>query len=111
MRRSSAIWAPRLPFSCAVCSLYDTDFLQQLVLDAGFYKVKSHTATKKLRLPPPATFLWQYLLSTPVAAVVAQMTEKTRAALEHAVLERWVSFVEGDGINLDVNIMTVVAEK
>ena len=57
-------------------------------MDAGFNDVDVWSAPVALRLPPPADFLWQYVYSTPLAALMAQVDEQRREALEQDFFER-----------------------
>jgi ubiquinone/menaquinone biosynthesis C-methylase UbiE len=69
-------------FVSRVFSLYDTAELQNLISSAGFRDVSAQSDVKQLRLPAPNEFLWQYLQSTPLAAVVAQVNDECRDSLE-----------------------------
>ena len=44
--------------------------------------------TKKLRLGPPAEFLWQYVRSTPLSGVCAELDAAGRAQIEREVVGR-----------------------
>jgi len=72
-----------------VFSLHDTGEVGDLLRGAGFRDVDVQASTKQLRLPPLGEFLWQYIYSTPLAAVVQEADEGTRAALEEDVLGSW----------------------
>jgi ubiquinone/menaquinone biosynthesis C-methylase UbiE len=90
-----------------VFSLHDADELGKLMADAGFVDVLIHKATTTLRLPAPEDFLWQYIHSTPLAGLVAQATEKQRAALRDDVVTRWREFAADGGLDVTVPITTV----
>jgi ubiquinone/menaquinone biosynthesis C-methylase UbiE len=94
-----------------VFSLHDTTELQTLVSGAGFRNASTRAETKPLRLPPPREFLWQYVRSTPLAAVVAQADDECRASLERDVVGRWQEFVEGSGITFQVRVVVATAQK
>jgi ubiquinone/menaquinone biosynthesis C-methylase UbiE len=79
-----------------VFSLADTAEIEGLLRDAGFDDTRADTWTTELRLPPPKSFLWQYIESTPLAAVVARADDTARAGLEQDVLAQWQRF-EADG--------------
>lgn len=63
---------------------------------ADFRDTAVQTDLKLLTLPPPKEFLWQYVYSTPLARMVANVDEKARTALERDVIEEWQDF-EADG--------------
>lgn len=83
-------------FVQAVFSLHDADELRALATDAGFTDVEIRSGPVPLRLPPPAEFLWQYIHSTPMAAVVATLDEPSREAMERDFVERLRALM-GDG--------------
>ncbi|NIU11957.1 MAG: hypothetical protein GWN81_24615, partial [Phycisphaerae bacterium] len=68
-----------------VFSLHNTDEIQQLLKEAGFDDIEIQANTKMLYLPTPKEFLWQYVYSTPLAAVVSEADERSRIALENEV--------------------------
>ncbi|MGE3525255.1 MAG: hypothetical protein AB7I33_04965, partial [Gemmatimonadales bacterium] len=96
-------------FVTQVFSLHDTAEVQNLVARAGFHDVVVQADTRLLHLPAPAEFLWQYVQSTPLAGVVAQMDDGRRAALEREVVARWQEFVAGPGLELQVRMVVVTA--
>ena len=79
-----------------VFSLHDADEIRQLMSSVGFDEVRVEAETATLRLPPPKEFLWQYVSSTPLAALVATADEDARAALEREVISGWRE-LEEDG--------------
>jgi ubiquinone/menaquinone biosynthesis C-methylase UbiE len=97
------------PFVQQVFSLHDTRQLQALLARAGFADATAEPRTKALALPPPAGFLWQYVHSTPLAAAVAEAGESARAALERDVAARWEPFTRGDGLMLELRVVTASA--
>ncbi len=76
-----------------VFALHDVDELEQLMRDAGFVDVIVEVEDHDLGLPPPHEFLWQYIHSTPLAAVVSQTGADPLAALETEVLKSSAEFV------------------
>jgi hypothetical protein len=62
---------------------------------------------KQLRLPPPREFLWQYVHSTPLAAIVGSATQQQRDELADEVAERWQPFVDTGALLADVPVTTV----
>lgn len=98
-------------FSDRVFSMHDVDELRELVRGAGFRDVRVEARPKRLRLPEPAEFLWQYVRSTPLSQPVAQASEASLAALERDVREGWRAFVEDGVLSLQVGMTTATATK
>jgi hypothetical protein len=94
-----------------VFSLHDTVELQYLISGAGFREVAIQSDTQTLRLPAPEEFLWQYVLSTPLANAVAQVDDERRYALERDVVAKWQAFVEDGALTLQVGIVVATARK
>jgi hypothetical protein len=76
-------------FVHAVFSLHDPRELHSLATQAGFYDVDVRSSQIALNLPSPAEFLWQYVWSTPLPMVVAQVGE-ARASPDSGVVARAV---------------------
>ncbi len=68
--------------------LHDTDEVRDLMAEAGFRDIEVGATTKTLRLPNSRDFLWQYVESTPLAAVATNLNEAARRKLEREVVER-----------------------
>lgn len=83
-------------FVHAVFSLHDASEARTLMDAAGFGRVDVEITSVPLRVAPPADFFWQYVRSTPLAAVAAELGDGERAALEAEVVERCAPFVDGD---------------
>jgi ubiquinone/menaquinone biosynthesis C-methylase UbiE len=98
-------------FGDRVFSMHDIDELRELVRSAGFRDVRVAAQSKALRLPAPATFLWQYIYSTPLAEAANQAGQARRDALERDVCERWQRFVEDGAISIQVGITRATALK
>lgn len=94
-----------------VFSLHDAAEIQDLVSGAGFHDVAVQSHTKRLPLPAPEDFLWQYVHSTPLAGAVAQLDDERRGALERDVAAQWREFVEDGALMLHVRIVTAAARK
>lgn len=77
-----------------VFALHDTTAVRQLMGEAGFRDITLQVNTKQLTLPPD--FLWQYVHSTPLSGMVAQVDDEVLAELERKVAEGWQEF-EADG--------------
>ena len=94
-----------------VFSLYDTAEIQNLVSGAGYHDVSIQSDTKSLSLPAPEAFLWQYVHSTPLAGVVAQVDDDHRGLLERDVVAKWQEFVNDGTLSLQVRIVVATARK
>ena len=94
-----------------VFSLHDTTELQTLIGSAGFRAANAQADTKQLRLPPPRDFFWQYVHSTPLAAVVAQANDASRASLEREIVGEWQEFVKNGGMVIQVRVVVATAQK
>jgi hypothetical protein len=92
-----------------VFSLHEAAALGDLLISSGFVDVSSLARTEKLRLPAPGEFLWQYLHSTPLAVVAAEMGAESRAALERDVVAEWEPFVECGALILPLRVVTATA--
>jgi ubiquinone/menaquinone biosynthesis C-methylase UbiE len=98
-------------FVHAVFSLHDVDEIRALATGAGFGNVEIWSEPVNLRLPPPGDFLWQYVHSTPMAAVVAQVDQERRDALERDFCERCRDFVKEGGMAGAVRMTTLTARR
>jgi ubiquinone/menaquinone biosynthesis C-methylase UbiE len=88
-------------FVHAVYSLNDPREMDAMLTQAGFTGITSRPHTRTLHLPPPREFLWQYIVSTPLIAVLPQSGNAQTEALERDVeagLEPWAS---GGGLTFD----------
>lgn len=94
-------------FVHAVFSVHEADLVRDLLRAAGFDDVETETGTVPLRVPPPAEFFWQYVHSTPLAAIVGELDEASRAALEQDVVERCQPFVDGDAAVMEPGLLLV----
>jgi ubiquinone/menaquinone biosynthesis C-methylase UbiE len=99
------------PFVHMVFSLNDPDVLRTLVSGAGFRDVSVETYTRKLKLPAPRDFLWQYVHSTPLAEAVNRADEQSRAALERDVVSEWQAFVEDGAMTVSPRMVLATARK
>ncbi len=92
-------------FVDVVFSLHDSDRLRGLMAEAGFSDIVADRKQKALRLP--ADFLWQYIHSTPLVALVGKSDEAQRDALSREVAARWKKYAAGNALTLDVGVTTV----
>ena len=74
-------------FVGAVFSIDKPDELAALLRDHGFRDVSASVSTTTFRLPTPAEFLWQYINLTPMAALIQQSPEPSKAAMERQFVE------------------------
>jgi ubiquinone/menaquinone biosynthesis C-methylase UbiE len=72
-----------------VFSLHDPSTIESFFREAGFDVVTVRTDTKPLRLPAARDFLWQYVHSTPLAAMLSKLDATQIVALESEVVVRW----------------------
>lgn len=68
-------------FVSQVFSLHEVDELERLMHGAGLADVCVEATVHDLKLPEPRQFLWQYVHSTPLSAVVSQADAETLAEL------------------------------
>lgn len=98
-------------FVSQVFSLHDTAEIHNLINDAGFRDVSVQAETKSLHLPPPEEFLWQYVNSTPLAGVVAQLNDERLGTLERDITAKWQEFVKDHATMLQVRMVVATARK
>jgi len=105
------IGAEAAGFVNQVFSLHDTAEIHDLVSSADFHDVSVQSDTKRLRLPVPEAFLWQYVHSTPLAGAVAQVDDERRDSFARDVVGKWQGFVEDDALALQVRVVVATARK
>jgi len=94
-----------------VFSMHGVDELTELMRSAGFHEVDVRRRNMRLCLPPPADFLWQYILSTPIAEGAAQAGESKRDELERDLCAQWQEYVADGSMSLEVGMTTASAWK
>jgi len=77
-----------------VFALDDPDHLRSLIQDAGFSDVEVRTERPVLGLPSARDFLWQYVSSTPLGALVKAAGEEALTTLEEEVVGAWAAFTK-----------------
>ena len=80
-------------FVRAVFSMHDPDALADLLHDAGLHDVSATVRSRRLRLPAPAEFLWQYINLTPMGPFVAEASEDADRRWSDRSSNRWQPFV------------------
>ena len=91
-----------------VFSLGDAQ-LEELLDRAGFADISVTASEKALRLPAPHDFLWQYVTSTPLGAVFADLDDAERRDFARDVVEEWRSFVKRGSLVLDLRLVLASA--
>jgi ubiquinone/menaquinone biosynthesis C-methylase UbiE len=94
-----------------VFSLHDPGEIRRLLEVASFGSIEVEASTKTLHLGAPVDFLWQYVISTPLVAAVAQMNNESRAALENDVVAGWQGLLTGEELVVQLGIVTATARK
>ncbi len=94
-----------------VFSLHEPAEIQKLLAEADFRKTAVQVDQKRLILPSPEEFLWQYVTSTPLAGMVAAKDEQAIAALELDVVGRWQEFNEAGCLKYYQRIVVASARK
>jgi hypothetical protein len=82
-----------------------------MINKAGFKNIIIRSEKKKLTLPQPEDFLWQYISSTPLSAFIERTDDKTYTALEKDIVDKWQPFVKDNDLILEHNTTLVTARK
>ena len=98
-------------FVKAVFSLNDPAVLQTLMQEAGLNDVTVEPLERRLSMPTPREFLWQYIQSTPLAGPVMTADASKRDALEREVVQGLEGFVEQGQVILDQRVLIGTARK
>ena len=83
--------------------------LEELLDQAGFEDISVTTSEKALRLPAPHDFLWQYVTSTPLGAVFADLGDAQRRDFARDVVAEWRSFVTRGSLVLELHLVLASA--
>ena len=89
-----------------VFSMSDPTALERSLIEAGFGRASAGATIRKLRLPPPLEFLWQYVRSTPLSALVGELSDDRRAALERQVVSGWEPLVTHGALTCELPVIT-----
>ena len=90
-------------------SLGGADDLRTLITSAGFRDVVLQAASKALRFPSPEEFVGRYVAATPLAAVVAKVSDDARAALIAEVSAALKSSVGPQGLTFPIEAHLALA--
>lgn len=96
-------------FVTTVFSVHDPTDIRDLAGHAGFSDVGVESRHLTLRLPPPAEFFWQYVHSTPLSSLAAQLDDEAQAALEREVVDRGGPFTDGDALVMELDLVVTTA--
>lgn len=105
------IGAEAAGFIGATFSLHDRAEIHDLIGSAGFHEVAVQPATKSPHLPPPEEFLWQYVSTTPLAALAAQADDERLAALERDVVSGWQELVQDGELVVELRYVVTTARR
>lgn len=92
-------------FVHTVFSVHEPAEVLDLLQGAELENIEIDKDTLSFRLPEPAEFFWQYVNSTPLIAIIGELDEGARAALEREVVERCQPFLVDGGLTMDVGVL------
>jgi SAM-dependent methyltransferase len=92
-------------------ALGDGEGLAAEVATAGFHDVTPQTASRLLRYASPEEFVRTYVISTPLADLLAQVEEARRTALLAEVSTALQPYIEGDGLVFPIESQIIMARK
>jgi ubiquinone/menaquinone biosynthesis C-methylase UbiE len=98
-------------FLSTVFSMHDPRHIQDLLRNERFQNIKVRQITKKIRLPHPKEFLWDYLYSTPLIGVITDLADERKLAIEDEVVSKWQKFVNEEAMLYDQGVLIVTAKK
>lgn len=96
-------------FVRTVFSAHEPGRLRSMMAVAGLDDVDVESRQVSVRLPSPAEFFWQYLLSTPLAMSVSGLDDAERAALERDILNRWQPLADATGMDCLIGLTLATA--
>lgn len=94
-----------------VFSIDDPEMIRHMAVKAGFDDVEVRTQNKLFPMPAPKDFLWQYIYATPLAGVIAEADEDSRASLEKEIVGKWQEFLDDGAFIYEQRIISVRATK
>ncbi|HEX2518031.1 MAG TPA: methyltransferase domain-containing protein [Castellaniella sp.] len=92
-------------------ALGDREELRALVRAAGFRTIRVRIDSQMIRYPSLDEFLPGYLSATPVAGIVAQLDQPTRAAILQEVKTSLEPYVDDDGLAAPIEAHALVANQ
>lgn len=92
-------------------ALGDAEGLTAEVARAGFHDVTRHVASQPLRYSSPEEFVRTYVISTPLANLLAQVEEARRTALVAEVSVALQPYIDGDGLVFPIESQMIIARK
>jgi SAM-dependent methyltransferase len=98
-------------FIDTVFSVFDPDHVRSALDRAGFAGIEVDYRPIQLRVAPAADFVWQYVTSTPLAAIAAELDEDGRIALEQAVAERCEPFTDRGSLVMAPNVLVATGRR
>ena len=98
-------------FVQVVFSLHEPGELRGLMTEAGFRRSDARAQSTTLPLPSPEEFLWQYVASTPLATVVADLGDRARAAVAQEVVAAWRPFTRQGRLRLELGFSVASGER
>ncbi len=94
-----------------VFSVHDPAAVRGMLVHAGFTGVNVELKPVPLRVAPPADFVWQYVNSTPLAALAATLDDDERSALEQAVVQRCEPFTDRGSLVMEPQLLVATARR
>jgi ubiquinone/menaquinone biosynthesis C-methylase UbiE len=98
-------------FVRTVFSLHNPTTIERFFRQAGFDDVAVRPDTKRLRLPAARDFLWQYVHSTPLAAMLSKLDAARIAALENDVVAQWQRWSTNGGMTYEQGMSVTRAQR
>lgn len=96
-------------FLLQVFSLGERERLLGLFEGSGLHDVEIDETPLRLNLPPAREWLWQYVRSTPLVAVLAEAGQEVRDALERDVVDTWRAHERNGGMTGEQRIVVASA--
>lgn len=98
-------------FVTHVFSFHDITEIQNLLSEADFRDISVQAEYKLLTLPSPQEFLWQYVNSTPLAGMIANIDEEALVSLERNVVNQWQDLEKDGNLMYQQRIVMASARK
>ena len=81
------------------------------VVTAGFHEVSPQTVSRSLRYASPEEFVRTYIISTPLAGLLAQVDEAKRTALLADVSAALQPYIDDNGLAFPIESQIIMARK